>query len=274
VTPVLAVDAVAVLVGVETLVVVLLCVIVAGLLRSHATILRRLHELGAGVGDPSGRVPADGARPFQTAAGVPSPPGREGLPAGHDVSGTGPGGEAVAVRVVGAQHDTLLAFLSSSCLTCQRFWSAFAEPGATPLPEGTRLVVVTKDPADETPGRIAELAPPGVTLAMSSAAWTGYGVPGSPYFVLVDGPTGEVVGEGTGLDWAQVANLLAQATNDLTWSGGPGAAKVDKASADAEREARVDQELMAAGVYPGDPSLFPAPAEPDPDRPGAPGRTT
>ncbi len=270
-TPVLAVDGVGVLVGVETLVIVLLCVLVAGLLRSHATILRRLHELGAGVGDPSGRAStarpatAAGAGGFRTADGVPSPPEREGLPAGHDVSGTGPGGETVAVRVVGAQHDTLLAFLSSSCLTCQRFWSAFAEPGATPLPEGTRLVVVTKDPADETPGRIAQLAPPGVTLAMSTAAWTGYGVPGSPYFVLVDGPTGSVVGEGTGLDWGQVANLLAQATDDLTWAGGPAAAKVDKAGADAAREARVDHELMAAGVFPGDPSLYPAPLEGGPD---------
>ncbi len=50
---------------------VLLCVLVAGLLRSHGTILRRLHELGAGVGDPSGRAPATATRPFETAPGVP-----------------------------------------------------------------------------------------------------------------------------------------------------------------------------------------------------------
>jgi len=262
--PVLAVDGLAVLVAVETVVLVLLCVLVAGLLRSHGVILRRLHELGAGVGDPSGAAAPPTTAPFRTADGVPSPPGREALPAGRDVSGTGPGGEGVAVRVVGVQHDTLLAFLSSSCLTCQRFWTAFAEPGGAPLPDGARLVVVTKDPADETPSRISELAPPGVPLAMSSSAWSEYGVPGSPYFVLVHGPTGEVRGEGTGLDWEQVANLLAQSTNDLAWATG-GSPRLDKAAADARREAQVDQELMAAGVFPGDPSLYPAPEAPPQD---------
>ena len=37
--------------------VLLLAVLVAGLLRSHADILKALHELGVGVGEPSG---ADG----------------------------------------------------------------------------------------------------------------------------------------------------------------------------------------------------------------------
>lgn len=259
-SPLLAVDAVAVLVAVETLVILLLCVLVAGLLRSHGAILRRLHELGAGVGDPAGRDDPANPAPFHTTAGVPSPPGREALPTGRDVSGTGPAGEGVAVRVVGAPHNTLIAFLSSSCLTCQRFWTALADSASTPLPADTRLVVVTKDPADETPSKIAELAPPGVPLAMSTRTWDDYGVPGSPYFVLVDGPTGEVRGEGTGLDWDQVANLLAQATNDLRWAAGAAGAPVDKASADAAREAAVDQELMSAGIFPGDESLYPDPA--------------
>ena len=41
------------LVIVSTFVVLLLGILVAGLLRSHADILRSLHELGVGVGDPS-----------------------------------------------------------------------------------------------------------------------------------------------------------------------------------------------------------------------------
>ena len=41
------------LVLVLTFVVLLLGVLVAGLLRSHADILKALHDLGAGVGDPS-----------------------------------------------------------------------------------------------------------------------------------------------------------------------------------------------------------------------------
>ena len=42
-------------------VVLLLAVLVAGLLRSHADILKALHDLGAGVGDPSGDAGHDHA---------------------------------------------------------------------------------------------------------------------------------------------------------------------------------------------------------------------
>ncbi len=45
------------LVIVSTFVVLLLGILVAGLLRSHADILRSLHELGVGVGDPTGSPP-------------------------------------------------------------------------------------------------------------------------------------------------------------------------------------------------------------------------
>ena len=41
------------LVVVSTFVVLVLGILVAGLLRSHADILRSLHQLGAGVGDPA-----------------------------------------------------------------------------------------------------------------------------------------------------------------------------------------------------------------------------
>ena len=73
-----------------------------------------------------------------------------------------------------------------------------------------------------------------------------YGVPGSPYVVLVDGTSGRVRGEGTGQSWRQVAELLAR-------SGGPDPAKP---GADARRESDVDRELMAAGLLPGDPRLY------------------
>src|ERR1035437_9224999 len=44
------------LVIILTVVVLLLTVLVAGLLRSHADILKALHELGVGVGDPVGEA--------------------------------------------------------------------------------------------------------------------------------------------------------------------------------------------------------------------------
>ncbi len=45
-----------------TFVVVLLGILVAGLLRSHADILKALHDLGAGVGDPATTVSAEHGR--------------------------------------------------------------------------------------------------------------------------------------------------------------------------------------------------------------------
>jgi hypothetical protein len=227
-------------------------VLVAGLLRSHAVILRRLHDLGAGVGDPTG-APDPGRPP---AAALPTtaqaaPTGR----AAHDIIATDPAGDAVALRVVGAPHLTVLAFLSSSCLTCSRFWDDLRKPSKVTLPPGARLVVVAKGPESESPSAIADLAPRGITTVLATRAWDDYEVPGSPYVVAVDGPSGRVVGEGTGSSWDQVAGLLAQATGDLAWAGAQGPRRARKPRADAEREADIDAALLAAGVAPGDPRL-------------------
>src|SRR5262249_11376445 len=111
-------------------------------------------------------------------------------------------------------------------------------------------------PDEESVSSIAALAPPDVNLVMSSAAWEQYRVPGSPYFVFVDGSTGRIRGEGTGLSWEQVGNLLAQATGDLAFAIGDAGARNHKPESDAEREQRIDRELMAAGIFPGDPSLY------------------
>ena len=164
---------------------------------------------------------------------VPSPPDREGFTAVHDLIGTGLDDDAITVRVTGVDHDTVVAFLSSGCLTCRRFWDAFAKPDDLGLPADMRVVVVTKDPAEESLSVIAGLAPPSVPLVMSSQAWADYDVPGSPYFVLVDGPTGAVRGEGTGPDWGQVQSLLGQATGDAAVVERLAASRVAKPNADA-----------------------------------------
>ena len=228
-------------------------VLVAGLLRSHAAILRRLHELGAGIGDPADLAPPE---PVPSGSRLPvaaqaARTGREG----HDLVGVDPDGDAVALRVVGAPHLTVLAFLSSSCLTCSRFWDDLRKRSSVALPDGARLIVVTKGPDAESASVIAELAPRGFTTVLASAAWDDYEVPGSPYVVAVDGPSGRVIGEGTGSSWTQVAGLLAQATGDLDWSNGRGAGRPRKHHADAEREADIDAALLAAGIAPGDPRL-------------------
>lgn len=239
-----------IVVALLAVVVAVLVLLVAGLLRSHAAILRRLHELGAGVGEDASAVPDAAALSTPLPPedlGLPQPPVvTEGRP-GADVVGRGPNGEAHAVRVVGARHDTVLAFLSSGCATCHVFWDELRDVA---LPADTRLVIVTKGEDAESPVAIADVAPADVTVVMSSEAWTQYEVPGSPYVIHVDGATGRVRGEGTGPSWEQVSRMLVLGAGDLD------ALRSDKAAADARREREADQVLLAAGIQPGDESLY------------------
>ena len=232
------------LVVVETIVLVLLVVVVTGLLRSHGEILRRLHALGAGL-DPDAVETPVVLRPRGDLAGSVS-----SLGPAADIAGVGLRDDAVSIPVVGVGHRTLLAFLSSGCLTCRGFWDAFARPETLGLPADVRLVVVTKDAAEESVRVLRDLAAPDLAVVMSNAAWERYAVPGSPYFTLVDGVSERVVGEGTGATWAQVQSLLVHATADehdrLGLPGGGAAAT----------EARIDLELLAQGIGPGDPRLY------------------
>lgn len=268
-----------VVVIVEGVVIAVLALLVAGLLRSHAEILKRLHDLGAGI-EPGEAIPeaprpssagapaplTGGRRDFQVMPQVPSPPDREAFGGAADVVGlSADGREAVSVRITGVEHDTVVAFLSSGCLTCQKFWDAFRKPRKLKLPPGTRLVVVTKGPDDESLSAVAKLAPPGIPTVMSTEAFTDYDIPGSPYFVLVHGASGKVRGEGTGPDWEQVQGLLSQATGDGDLRARLAGDEVAKPDADAEREARIDRELFEAGVAPGDPSLLAPPPDHDHD---------
>ncbi len=117
--------------------VALLGVLVAGLLASHAEILRQLHALGAGREDTA-PVPGPAEAPFDVRDDVVAPAGATGTQA-HDLVGLdarGEGDETALVSVVGAAQDTLLAFLSSGCSTCQDFWDVFAGSPDLGLPAG------------------------------------------------------------------------------------------------------------------------------------------
>jgi hypothetical protein len=120
-------------------------------------------------------------------------------------------------------------------------------------------VVVTKGPEAEVPSAIERVAPRGIVTVLSDQAWADYKVPGSPYFVFVERGTGRVRGEGTGLDWSGVTGMLAQATGDLTYVSGAAGARRPKPDSDAEREAQIDRALLAAGIFPGDDSLYEVP---------------
>ncbi|HWD52730.1 MAG TPA: hypothetical protein VG412_10030 [Acidimicrobiales bacterium] len=288
------------LVIILTAVVLMLTVLVAGLLRSHADILKALHDLGAGVGDPSqdlvngvghdhGHAHGHGRDRDQShrrgtnrnrsanGAPVSSPvlltmgpslPGERNSTSAPTIAGVTPTGDALAVAVTGNDQLTLLAFLSSGCATCAGFWEAFQTPEHLGLPEGIRLVVVTKGPEMEIAGEVGAKAHSRLQVVMSTDAWGDYEVPGSPFFVLVDGSAGRRIGEGVANHFSQVAELVRRAQIDMQafgigtrGQGGEEGGSRSRAFAGGldgpARESANDEELRAAGILPGDPSLYP-----------------
>lgn len=258
-------------------VVLLLAVLVAGLLRSHADILKALHDLGVGVGEPgaSDGHGHDDRRRHGVADGPDSPeqagpvripltmgpplPGERNSTSAPPVAGPTPRGDALAITVAGGDGLTLLAFLSSGCATCSGFWQAFRTPDRLGLPVGTRLVVVTKGPEMEIPAEVAARAPAGLPVVMSTDAWSDYEVPGSPFFVLVDGASGRRIGEGVANHFHQVVELVRRAASDARGFtvGSRSRGLVDGLDG-PERELDNDRELIDAGILPGDPSLYPS----------------
>jgi len=106
------------------------------------------------------------------------------------------------------------------------------------------VVVVTQGADSESRPLVRDLAPEDAEVVMSSQAWGDYGIPGSPHFVLVDG--GHVAGQGAAASWEQIEALVHQATTDLA----------DGRLTTAQRAARAEEALAAAGIGPGHPSLY------------------
>ncbi len=219
-------------VSVETVLLVVLIVLVAGLLRSHAEILRRLGSSGPGGQDP------------QAAPGPSSRPRRDGGASAPALAGTTPAGDAVSLSFEGAAAaPTLLAFLTSGCTTCAGFWESLGE---TRLPPGVRTVIVARGVEREQPVRLRKLAPQGVPVVMSSEAWRDFDVPGAPYFVLVDRT---IRGEGVATSWRALSSLVGDALEEERVAA-------EERSGQATRT--VEETLAAAGIGPDHPSLYPA----------------
>jgi hypothetical protein len=212
---------VTVVVAAETLLLAVVGLFVVALLRSHAEILRRLEELA-----PQSPLPQPGDR-----AG--------GLPAASALQGATPDGGARRI-VLSPGPDTLLAFLSTGCSTCLSLLESIREAA---LPRDLRLLVVAKDAGVERPRLLRPVAEH-VELLLSTAAWEAFEVPGSPYFVHVDGATGRVLGEGSAGTWQQVTSLILDTVDD-------------RAGPDTTNRGRIDDALAAAGIEPGHPSLHP-----------------
>jgi len=252
-----------VLLVLESIVLALLIALVIGLLRTHAEVLRRLHELGAGIYDSNpggattrhtsaGRADADDLA-GRVADGVAAPrPGIDNPSAVVDIVGVTPRGSEVSIAVGGDDRLTLLAFLSTGCTTCADFWRAWRDDTPLALADRgqPRIVIVTKGPENEHLSAVATLAPTSVSTVMSSAAWSDYAVPASPYFVLVDGHAG-VIGEGSAATFAQLRGVLERALSD--------AGAIDL----RDDPNRIDAELRRAGIVPGHHSLYEWPTGPE-----------
>jgi hypothetical protein len=258
----------AALVLILTFVVLLLGILVAGLLRSHADILKSLHDLGAGVGDPSSSGSGEhghltGDHPSSSAVHVPFTlgpplPGERDSVSAPTIAGVTPSGDALAMTVTGHDTLTLIAFLSSGCSTCADFWEAFQRPHDLGLPDGIRLLVVTKGPELEIPAEVQAKARERLSVIMSTEAWGDYEVPGSPFFVLVDGNAGRRIGEGVAHHFGQVAELVRRAEADVRPFGLGSRSKTFADGLDGPaRESANDEELRAAGIHPGHRSLYP-----------------
>jgi hypothetical protein len=232
------------------LLLVVVTVFATALSVTYANLEERVNRLAGSAG--SSVAVGLSPRPAPVPTGVGGETGR----AAQDLVGVTLDGGARSIRVVGTEHFSLLAFLSSGCKSCGRFWDGLRHDGLPGLGADTRLVVVTKGPEAESPTELSRVAG-SVEFLMSTEAWTAFEVPGTPFFVLVDGAKGTVVGEGTSLGWDEVRNLVALGRGDASILTGVDTSAMKPAS-DAERETLVDQVLMDAGIFPGDPSLYQA----------------
>jgi hypothetical protein len=203
--------------SIETVLLVLLIVLVAALLRSHAEILRRL-----GPDDAGPRLPAPPTG-IRTASEAP------------ELVGATPTGDALKLAFDGP--PTLLAFLSTGCTSCAPFWETLGRGGRAPE---LQTVIVTRGPEREQPVKLRRLAGDRIPVVMSSDAWEEYSVPGSPYFVLVQ--DGQVRGEGVATTWHALSSLVGDALRE---------------QADAAPDGGIDERLAAAGIGPEHSSLFP-----------------
>lgn len=241
------------LVSMLAVVVGLLALLVVGLLRSHAEILRALHALGVHL---DGREQGTSAPPPSPRTSDPDALDRDA----HDLTGVTAGGEHATIAVRATGDLTLIGFLSTGCLTCAGLWRELGGDPRTADVPASRLVIVTQGADRESPARVAELAPAGVTTILSSAAWNDYAVPGAPYFVLVDGTANRVIGEGTAPTWPRVTELVREAAGDAAFVV-PGRSRREFLSG-RQRTSRADRTLRAAGIGPGHPSLGPARGSP------------
>lgn len=189
--------------AIDTTLVVLLTVLVAGVLRSHAEILRAV------------RVYADPADQGVVEAGTPGEFQPTGIVEALGLVGQRIDGSGVEVPLWSKDdRDTVLAFLSTGCVSCETFWNTFGGTRDLGFESDTRVIIVAKDLEEESRGRLRRWAPAHHELVLSSRAWRDYRIPQSPYFIYIRGADARLVGEGSAGTWSQVLKMMGEAAED------------------------------------------------------------
>lgn len=230
------------------LIVLLLGLLVAGLLRSHAEILRKLDSLGAGVDA--------GDHPHGEEHRLTLAPTRDRVGQAPDIAGLNPDGEPVVVSASVGSDPLLIAFLSTSCSSCTVFWENLDRPTQIFGDRRHRILITTLGETEESPTRAQSLARGDADVVMSTQAWQDYDVPGAPYFVVVD-PKDGVIGQGSAMTFDSLQQFLVDSTNDRRWDRSRRLGR----RVDLDDAKQVDEELRRAGIEPGDKSLYPEPGE-------------
>lgn len=224
-------------------IVLLLGMLVVGLLRSHADILRRLESVGAGLEGAGGTAGHESQITLTRREATPAVERR--------VTGVTPDGDPVVISLGSGTDPTLVAFLSTTCSTCTPFWEGLQSSQMFFGGHRHRVLVMTLGESEESPTRAQSLANPAVDVVMSSSGWSDFEVPGAPYFVLLEPGTSRIIGEGSAMTFESLEEFLSDATNDQKWD-------LDTSNRLESEESRIDVELRRAGILPGDPRLYPA----------------
>ena len=226
-------------------VVALLGILVVGLLRSHADILRRLESLG--MGGPSEH---DQSSHVTLTRRSPAPiPDRR-------ITGITPEGESVVLSLTSGADPTLIAFLSTTCSSCTPFWEGLQSPLMHFGGHRHRVLIVTLGENEESPTRAMSMMRGSVDVVMSSSAWSDFAVPGAPYFAVIDPGSGNLVGEGSAMTYEALEEFLADSSNDRNWDR-----QMSTGATSDDVESRIDSDLRRAGITPGDPRLYPSKGE-------------
>jgi hypothetical protein len=239
------------LVAALTVAVALLAFLVLGVLRSHAEVLAALNGAVSSQGGAAGE-------------GVPMPEGVLPPPDGVSdaeldvLNGQDMDLRAVEISVVaGPEAFFLIAFLSTTCLTCMDIWrdviAGGEEGGVIDAGAGGRaaVAIALKGRELENLGKARALADETpVPVVFSQEAWDRLEIPGSPYFALLERRTGRIVGAGSAQTWSQIVSLASDGMLELSVHLGTG-----RSSGYRGIIAREDDELRRAGIEAGHPSL-------------------